>query len=399
MPSPATAPQRISFAPGTTSAAVEGDLPANGVQQYVVHVEASQLMEVSVTPQERLRLSVVGADGKVLLSDSAAIPFFRGLVPSSQDYILTVLARGGATPYSLNVIIPARISFAAGTTSATVEGNLAANGVQYYVLGITKGQLLDVTVSPEDIRLSIYGVDGTVLMSGMGGGSAFRGTVPISEDYIVALSAENGATPYSMQVIIPARISFAPGATSAEVQGNLAINSVQYYVIQAMAGQLMEVGVSPQDGVRLSIYGVDGTVLASGMASSPFFRGTLPSTQDYIIALIAEPGPVSYTMDVIIPQRISFAPGAISATVQGQVAAHGAQYYILGASAGQKMDVTVTPEGSVRLSIYGVDGDVLWSGMGEGSSFQGTLPTTQDYIVAIGGGPQPVAYTLQVTIQ
>jgi hypothetical protein len=134
------------------------------------------------------------------------------------------------------------------------------------------------------------------------------------------------------------------------------------------------------------------------MGEGAFFRGTLPSSQDYILALSAGDAATAYTVNVVIPERISFAPGAISATLEGNLPAFGSHSYILGASAGQEMEVNVTPEGNVRLSIYGVDGTVLMSGMGEGSSFTGTLPSTQDYILDLFAGDHAVAYTLQVTI-
>jgi hypothetical protein len=197
----------------------------------------------------------------------------------------------------------------------------------------------------------------------------------------------------------PVRITFARGTTSALVEGNLAANAVQYYVLGASANQLLDVSVTPGDNVRLSIYGVDGEVLMSGMGGGAFFRGHLPTTQDYILALAAGPVATAYSMNVIIPARISFKPGAISGQVQGQLAAFGAQYYILGASASQVMEVNVTPTDAVRLSIYGVDGEVLMSGMGGGGTFEGTLPSTQDYIVVVGTGDQAVSYTLQATIQ
>jgi hypothetical protein len=41
----------------------------------------------------------------------------------------------------------------------------------------------------------------------------------------------------------------------------------------------------------------------------------------------------------------------------------------------------------------------LRSGMGEGASFTGVLPSTQDYILVVRAGPNPVSYTLRVTIQ
>jgi hypothetical protein len=293
-----------------------------------------------------------------------------------------------------------RISFATGATSATVEGSLAAQGMQRYVLGVLAGQLMEVRVDPQDkVQLVIYGADGTVLKSGMGGVAFFRGTVPSTQDYILELAAGSEAVSYQLQVVIPVRISFAAGATSALVEGSLAAAQTRSYVLNIAAGQLLEVSVSPPDAARLVIYGADGTVLKSGMGGGSFFRGTVPSTQDYIIDVGPGPGAVSYSMNVIIPVRISFAAGATSATVEGNLAPQQTRHYVLRASGGQTMTVTATPEGKVRLIIYGADGTVLMSGMGEGASFSGTLPSDQDYIVAIQAGPEAVAYTLEVSIE
>jgi hypothetical protein len=293
-----------------------------------------------------------------------------------------------------------RISFAAGTTSATVTGSLAAQGMHRYVLGVMAGQLMELSVDPQDrVQMVVYGADGTVLKSGMGGVAFFRGTVPGTQDYIVELRAGAEAVSYSLMVMIPVRISFAPGATSAVVEGGLAAAQTLDYVLNITAGQLLDISVSPQDTVRLVIYGADGTVLKSGMGGGAFFRGTVPSTQDYIVGVGPATGPGLFTMNVIIPARISFAPGATSATVAGNLAAHQTHHYILRARGGQTMEVEASPEGFVRLIIYGVDGTVLMSGMGEGASFSGTLPGDQDYIVAVGAGPQAVSYSLEVSIQ
>jgi hypothetical protein len=160
----------------------------------------------------------------------------------------------------------------------------------------------------------------------------------------------------------------------------------------------LEVELPPQQGIGVAVYGIDGTVLQSPMGGLPGFRGTLPSTQDYILALAAQDGAVSYTMNVIIPIRIQFAPGATSATIQGRLAAQETQHYVLHAMANQLLQVTVTPERAVRLSIYGVDGTVLRSGMGGPATFSGRLPSTQDYLLDLSAGSQPVAYTLSVSI-
>ena len=163
--------------------------------------------------------------------------------------------------------------------------------------------MLDASVytAASDVLLVIYGADGTVLKSGMGGGPGFRGTVPATQDYIMHVTSNMG-TGYRLNVTIPERISFEQETTSATVQGSLAAYDTHHYVLQAMAGQELIVRVSaPGDAVRLVIYGVDGTVLRSGMAAGVSFSGRLPSTQDYLINLTADIAVPNYSMTVTIP--------------------------------------------------------------------------------------------------
>jgi hypothetical protein len=104
-------------------------------------------------------------------------------------------------------------------------------------------------------------------------------------------------------------------------------------------------------------------------------------------------------MNVIIPQRISFKRGAISASVESRVRASNSQYYVLRALKGQKMQVEVTSAREVQLIIYGADGTVLMSGMGEGASFSGKLPATEDYVLVVRAGARAASYSLRLTIQ
>ena len=201
------AAERISFAPGGTSATVEGNLAAQAMHRYVLGVMAGQLMEVHVDPQDRVQLVIYGADGTVLKSGMGGVAFFRGTVPHTQDYFVELHAGPGAVSYSLWVMIPVRISFAVGTTSAMVEGALAPAETLHYVLNIAAGQLLDVSISPQDTRLAIYGVDGTVLKSGIGGGAFFRGTVPSTQDYLLDVGPSTVAGPFAWRGKSPCCLS------------------------------------------------------------------------------------------------------------------------------------------------------------------------------------------------
>lgn len=83
----------------------------------------------------------------------------------------------------------------------------------------------------------------------------------------------------------PVRIRFKRGETTVTLHGHLAIGETKRYVLSVFAGQTMRVIFSPPWESELVIVGQDGTVLKSRASGGNFWRGKLPSTQDYFIDL------------------------------------------------------------------------------------------------------------------
>jgi hypothetical protein len=296
-----------------------------------------------------------------------------------------------------------RIQFAPGTTSAVVSGELATTNRARYVLRAFAGQLMDVDLSaPEGVELSVTTADGGLLVPITSSSTSFRGYLPINGDYVITISSHSLPVPYSFNIKIPQRISFEWSTTSATLTGHLKSSQSHDYILRAKGGQIMEVDVLPDDpekSLQLIFYGVDGTVLRSGMGEGSSFRGELPASEDFIVAVRGGEEDASYIISVIIPQRITFQRGAISASVAGRMSAYQSQYYILRALKNQMMQVNVPASDDVQLIVYGADGEVLKSGMGEGANFKSELPSTQDYILVVRTGSNSVWYTLQVTIR
>jgi hypothetical protein len=357
-------------------------------------------MEVHVDPRGGVRLAVYGPLGDAIKSPDDA-PFFRAHLPSSGDYVLVIQAGDQPTFYMMSVVIPERIAFEPGGTSAVVDGQATARGRIHYMLWAEAEQVLEVSVTPsEKLRLIFYGVDGTVLMSGMGGEAFYRGTIPITQDYVLVVEAGDEGTSYTIDVRIPARISFAAGTTSAAVEGELPAQGRHHYLVNAREGQLLDVIVSAQPKARLIVYGFDGTVLMSGMGDGASFRGTVPVSQDYFVVVAAGPEDVTYGMQVTIPERINFAPGTTSIEEEGSLGPYERHTNIVRGLKGQTLQVKVSaPDDGVNLVIYGVDGTVLKSPMGGDPTFEGELPSSQDYILSLRSGAEETTYTLKVAIQ
>lgn len=204
------------------------------------------------------------------------------------------------------------------------------------------------------------------------------------------------------------RIVFSPGATSASRTGTLAAAGSKVYVLRALAGQTLSIDLSFTEGrAILTVWGEDGDVLLSDHAEASSFERSLPKTQDYFIRVLGKPdGNTSYTMTVSIPpiqtgiQRIEFSAGSTSATVTGQLGAADSDQYVLRAQAGQGMNIDLSfNEGAAILLVWGADGTVLLTDHAEASSFQGLLPTTQDYYIMVRGQPEgTTSYTMTVSI-
>ena len=244
---------------------------------------------------------------------------------------------------------------------------------------------------------------------------------PEQKLYTVSLNCVQDTSAAITQLELePQRIQFAPGAISAQVQGSLTVGGVDRYVLTAAAGQEMTLNFSVTSAVDsvemstiLNIWGADGTLLRSGYVDTTGQVGELPSTQDYYIDVISVvQDTVDYTMEVIIPstapepepeaKRIQFAPGAISAQVQGSLAAGRSDRYVLSAMAGQEMAVNLSDSSAglnAILIIWGADGTVLISDHADATTWVGELPSTQDYYIAVKSVVQaPVDYVLEVII-
>ena len=113
-------PVRIRFAPGATSSTVTGGLEERQMRHYVLRALAGQRMIVTThTTVGQVGLVIAGADGQVLLSGRAGPPggVFDGILPATQDYLISVQAKGGiGADYTLGITIPA----AAGSGIAIV---------------------------------------------------------------------------------------------------------------------------------------------------------------------------------------------------------------------------------------------------------------------------------------
>jgi hypothetical protein len=103
-------------------------------------------------------------------------------------------------------------------------------------------------------------------------------------------------------------IQFGPGGTYMDVADNVFAGSPKTYSVNAMQGQIMSVSVRRDnyegDGgfVPLQIKGADGTLLCPQAVNTAcmFWRGVLPSSQDYYVSILPAGTAMYFTLRVAI---------------------------------------------------------------------------------------------------
>ncbi len=326
-PPSALSPIRIQFPAGGTSTTVRGHTGPSTPVVYSLRALAGQQMSVQISsPNNRANFAIVGGDGTPYKRFTHENRIFSFILPSTQDYHITVMSNTSEVDFSLTVTVitpappppaePIRIRFPSGGTSATINGLVRPSQQPRYVLRALAGQEMAVQIiAPGNLaNFAITGADGTSYKRLASESRFFSFTLPKTQDYEITVASAGGAVDFNLMVTViwpsappstePIRLQFQPGAISAEVAGSLPSQGRQAYLVRALAGQEMSVEVYANRGrVWLAITGADGTPYKRGSVGGSAFRFTLPATQDYEISVIAADGRVDYTLVVTVESR------------------------------------------------------------------------------------------------
>ncbi|MGL4651697.1 MAG: hypothetical protein ACRC1H_19980, partial [Caldilineaceae bacterium] len=167
-PGATSAPARVRFAPGETSAERSGQVSQGQSSAYVLRVLAGQTLSVEIeTPGNSARFSVSGVSDGATYSgfDDTANPVVF-VAPRTQDYLITVVSEAPAD-YLLRFVLPplesiaptpppndppgtTRLTIAPGAVSAGAGGVLPPYGTNSYVLAAQAGQEATFVVQSPD---------------------------------------------------------------------------------------------------------------------------------------------------------------------------------------------------------------------------------------------------------
>lgn len=444
---------QVQFDLGEASKVLAGTLLEGEVDSFIIRANGAEPLLIDLVSEgQDLQLSLFGLeDGIPLIHDSSGLTRWAGQLPRAQAYVLHVSSEGitvepladteantavknpaaklpsqSGTPYEIRITQPQRITFAPGQNTAMVTKNLEVGQILPYIVSVNQGQWLNVSVnSPNQTAvLSVQGMtDGIPYQDGLATGNNFWfGQATMSQDFLLRVLPAGGATEFTLTVSVtnerptgrpeppmpppalpgsPTFITLAQGNTATNLPGQIAANGTSTFALRGTAGQALAINTtSPTNSVFLTIYGAtDGLPLASAANGVQSWMGLLPTTQDYII-LVMNTGPATnYTLSVIMPERITFAPGSTSTVHSGMLGPTGFIHYLFHANAGQTLDINVQSDNSgVVMRLVGVsDGVTLANGT---QGWRGTLPHSQGYVVILTNvGLNPSNYTLITAVR
>lgn len=206
-----------------------------------------------------------------------------------------------------------RIQFAPGATATTVHGSVQFSTRREYVLRALAGQTMHIELISSDgsANFAVAGLsDGQPLKRLENSDTVWRGTLPITQDYLLQVATPtNAAVTYELYVEItspatraPVRIQFAPGATTANVTGFTSAIEPARYILRANGGQKMGVDLTVDNtNAYITVLHPTGGNMAGAGGPIHHWLGTLPVTGDYIIEVL-NPGTglANFTLTVAI---------------------------------------------------------------------------------------------------
>ncbi len=201
-------PIHVSFALGSTSATRSGSLAAGGLQEYRLFAGARALLLIDLqAAQPNAYLQILsGPYGQLIGETALGATHWQGTLPATREYWVRVISNGSPVgSYTLTLTIPRRIRFARGAIAGSVYGNVAAGGVNSYVLRAAAGQTMTASLSGQSSSawLEVVGLsDGQPLVLAGAHAASWTGVLPANQDYLVKVVSSGPQGYYYLTVTI-----------------------------------------------------------------------------------------------------------------------------------------------------------------------------------------------------
>lgn len=217
-PSASPAPDEvIVFKPGGTSAYRERVIAPGEIHTYTLQAAAGQTLLAGVSSQgQEVYLEITGLkSGEVLLHANERRADWRGILPETQPYQITLSTEAQEAYYFLCVEVPADILFGTEQEMVQVEGYLEIHSewypnlmtrVRYLVHAAPGREITSIQLSsPEIDRLSlgiIGQADGQPYKRYEVSGVEFNGWLPLEQGYFVDVYSIGVSTGFVLEISV-----------------------------------------------------------------------------------------------------------------------------------------------------------------------------------------------------
>ncbi|MGD0613716.1 MAG: hypothetical protein ABSB41_19645 [Anaerolineales bacterium] len=404
----------FAVASGTTAGVVGGTIKPGQVVTYTLGAGQFQPLTLIIgSPNKDVTLGVAESNGNILLNPALKRTAWQTALPSTELYTIQVIGGANTEQYSLTVKIPQVINFASGTSSITLNGT-TVNGYLYsYAFACSAGQTMTVslTTTSSNAYIDIYGLSSGTLLSSSAAAKTWTGFLPQTQDYVIEVVPAGGqVAAYSLTVSVTGtaastsstggNLAIAPGTTATVVQGTIQPGQIQTYTVQGGKAQPMILFLeSPYKDVTLGVFEQNGTTLLSPANKWLYWQWQLPKTDLYTIQVIGGAKTEKYSLTVKLPQLVTFPKSSTSITLHGNTYPGYVVSYAFRVVAGDVMTASLNvPSSEAYLDIFGIATGTLVSSKDQDTTWKGTLPETQEYVVeVVPQGNGSVVFSLTVS--
>jgi Bacterial SH3 domain len=303
----------VRFPAGSTGTTITDKVSGRDAVLYKVGGETGQTMGVVLSSNNLATYFNVYAPGSGLGDDALgtgqnteSLNNWSATLPASGEYTVAVYLfrnaarRGERSDFTLDISV-------VGDASATVQGDFAdglAGGPDYFAVAVSGGGTLNLRARPSA---------GASIVTRLPDGQNVRNLgCQISEgrrwcrvatladpgyegwaagDFLIEGSATAARSPSTAPGVSVGdgddRVQFIPGASGAELAGQLAPGESRRYTLNARNGQFLTVKVMPQGGpISYQILNPDKSFLLDQISSERDYRGQLLQSGDHIVEVI-----------------------------------------------------------------------------------------------------------------
>lgn len=343
-------------------------------------------------------------------------------LPSNGLYTVQVVGGSVTESFTLTIKLPVVVSFASGASSTSLSGTTVNGYLFSYSLNCASGQTMTAALAqPASVAtIDIYGLTSGTLVDASAGYNSWSGILPQTQDYIIEVvptnnqvinynltvsctgTPGNNYVPYSPTGNNPpsgGQLYFLPDETMSVVQGHITPGQVVTYTVSVKQYEALILIVgSPNGDAVLGVIDPSGNQMLDPVDQRTYWQWTAPMTGLYTIQVAGGITSETFTLTTKVAPVLTY-PADGQSTYQYRTTVRGlVKSYAFRLSTGVVMTLSLNVPSSVAwLDVFGVQTGSILNSSARATTWTGTMPSTQEYVVEVVPGGTMSAYTLTIS--